>query len=151
MAKSELFHFPLMRFWPAVGAFPVRRGSRDEEAMRTARMVLLRGDALLIYCEGTRVRAGGVLDAPRTGVGRLALESGAPVVPVGISRIWIRGARKKKLLPHVVVEFGANRQFEVLDSPTYNQQRAAAREIYDDVHALLGNVMHGRLRRAPWI
>ena len=84
VAKRELFE----RRWYAwllggLGAFPIDRGSGDEDAMATAREILERGDCVLIFPEGTRVRPG-PLAAPRRGVGRLALETGAVVVPVAV-------------------------------------------------------------------
>lgn len=84
VAKRELFR----RRWQAwllrsLGAFPIDRGASDEEAMATAKEILLRGDCVLIFPEGTRVRPG-PLGAPRRGVGRLALETGAPVMPVAV-------------------------------------------------------------------
>ena len=51
--------------------------------MATARAILERGDCVLIFPEGTRIRPG-TLGAPKRGVGRLALETGAPVVPVAV-------------------------------------------------------------------
>jgi 1-acyl-sn-glycerol-3-phosphate acyltransferase len=84
MAKRELFE----KRWQAVllnglGAFPVDRGAGDEAAMDTARAILARGDCVVVFPEGTRVRSGG-LGEPRRGVGRLALQSGAPVCPVAV-------------------------------------------------------------------
>ena len=64
----------------ALGAFPIKRGESDEDAMETARVILERGGAVGIFPEGTRVRPG-PLGEPKRGVGRLALETGAPVVP----------------------------------------------------------------------
>lgn len=84
VAKKELFE----KRWQGwllngLGAFPIKRGESDEESMATARGVLERGGVLVIFPEGTRIRKG-PLGRPKRGVGRLALETGAPVVPVAI-------------------------------------------------------------------
>ena len=84
VAKVELFE----RRWQGwilsrVGAFPIRRGQSDETAMETAAVVLDRSGTICIFPEGTRIRSGS-LATPRRGVGRLALETGAAVVPVAV-------------------------------------------------------------------
>jgi 1-acyl-sn-glycerol-3-phosphate acyltransferase len=84
VAKKELFDNRLVGwFLNCLGAFPIRRGESDEESVETAKQILARGDALVIFPEGTRIREGSLGKAKR-GVGRLALESGAPVVPVAV-------------------------------------------------------------------
>jgi 1-acyl-sn-glycerol-3-phosphate acyltransferase len=85
VAKQELFKNPLTGwFLNCMGAFPVRRGESDEESVATALALLERGQAVVIFPEGTRIRAGS-LAKPKRGVGRLALESGAPVVPTAVT------------------------------------------------------------------
>jgi glycerol-3-phosphate dehydrogenase (NAD(P)+) len=84
MAKRELFE----KRWQAwllngLGAFPVDRGAGDEAAMDTARAILARGDCVVVFPEGTRIRSGGLGD-PRRGVGRLALQTGVPVAPIAV-------------------------------------------------------------------
>ena len=84
VAKQELFRYrPIGWILNCLGAFPIRRGESDEEAMKTARMLLERGDAVVIFPEGTRHRTGS-LAQPKRGVGRLALETGLPVVPIAV-------------------------------------------------------------------
>ncbi len=84
MAKVELFE----RSWQGwmlsrLGAFPVRRGESDEESMLTARMIAERGGAVCVFPEGTRIRRG-TLANPKRGVGRLALQTGAVVIPTAV-------------------------------------------------------------------
>src|SRR5919197_1502231 len=85
VAKIELFD-KRWKAWLllALGAFPIRRGEADEQAMETARVILEQGGVVGIFPEGTRVRPG-PLGEPKRGVGRLALETGAPIVPIAIS------------------------------------------------------------------
>jgi 1-acyl-sn-glycerol-3-phosphate acyltransferase len=101
VAKQELFAHPLVAwFLSALGAFPVRRGSGDQDMLRSAKAILERGDCVLFFAEGTRVRPGPP-GPPRRGVGRLALETGAPVVPVAV--IGTEAVRKGwRIRPHKV-------------------------------------------------
>src|SRR6202035_3344847 len=84
MAKSQLFKRPMQFIYTHGGVFPVRRGARDEEAFITADAILERGGAVAMYCEGGRSRTGKVSEQAKRGIGRLALETGAPVVPIAI-------------------------------------------------------------------
>jgi 1-acyl-sn-glycerol-3-phosphate acyltransferase len=92
MAKSELFKGPLARLLPRLGAFPVRRGEADAEALATARAILAGGGLVVVFPEGTRVDRPDALGSPHHGAGRLALETGAPIVPtaiLGTSHLWL--------------------------------------------------------------
>ncbi|MFT3865852.1 MAG: 1-acyl-sn-glycerol-3-phosphate acyltransferase [Solirubrobacterales bacterium] len=84
VAKVELFEKPWQAwFLSRLGAFPIRRGASDEEAMETARLVVERGGTLCIFPEGTRHRSGSLAN-PKRGVGRLALQTGAPILPTAV-------------------------------------------------------------------
>jgi 1-acyl-sn-glycerol-3-phosphate acyltransferase len=85
MGKRELFEGPWGRLLVRLGAFPVSRGKSDEKALATAREILAQGGLLAMFPEGTRVRDPDELGSPRRGAGRLALETGAPVVPAAIT------------------------------------------------------------------
>lgn len=92
MAKSELFRGPLGWLFLRLGAFPVRRGGADAEAIATSRLILEQGGLLVLFPEGTRVQDAHALGSPHHGAGRLALQTGAPIVPAAIAgtqRLWL--------------------------------------------------------------
>lgn len=137
MAKSQLFGGgPLQVIYTHGGVFPVRRGQRDEEAFITANTILGNGGCVAMYCEGGRSRTGDLDESPKPGIGRLALESGAAVVPVAIFgsakvRNW-----KKLQFPKVVVQYGDPLRWETIEDPTIDQQQAVADEIFTRIKAL---------------
>lgn len=88
MAKSELFWWPLGPIIKSGGAFKVRRGEGDLEAMRTAIDLVRQGHAVVMFPHGTRARKGLVKrHQPRThsGAARIALEAGVPLVPAALA------------------------------------------------------------------
>jgi len=91
MGKAELFTGWRGRLFVALGAFPVLRGESDDLAIGTARAVLERGDVLALFPEGTRVSDPDLLGNPKRGATRLAIETGAVIIPTAMS-----GTEKRK-------------------------------------------------------
>jgi 1-acyl-sn-glycerol-3-phosphate acyltransferase len=145
MAKSQLFKRPMQFIYTHGGVFPVRRGARDEEAFITADQIINRGGAITMYCEGGRSRTGKVAEQAKRGIGRLALETGAPVVPIAIhgsSRIrnW-----KRLQFPTVTIQYGEAIRWERIENPTREQQQAVADQILIEIRGLYGALEeHGR-------
>ena len=136
MAKSQLFKRPMVWIYSPGGVFPVRRGARDEETFITAETILAQGGAVAMYCEGGRSRTGKISERARPGIGRLALESGAPVVPIAIHgsqrvRNW-----KRLQFPKVTVQYGEPIRWERVEHPTREQQQAVADQILVEIRAL---------------
>ncbi len=137
MAKSQLFgqNRVLDYIFVNGGVFPVMRGHHDEEAFITAHSILDRGGCVLIYAEGGRSRSGQLGD-PKPGVGRLALESGVPVVPVAIHGSKGVRAWKRLVFPKVTVQYGEPISFPVVAEPTREQQLEASQKIFDQVKGM---------------
>jgi glycerol-3-phosphate dehydrogenase (NAD(P)+) len=130
LAKTELFgNRPIAWLLSSLGAFPIDRRAADEDAMATARAILERGEGILIFPEGTRIRPG-ALGTPKRGVGRLALETGAPVVPVAIH--GTEAVRNRwRFRPHKVrVRAGAPLTFPRVEAPSPALARAATDRIW---------------------
>jgi 1-acyl-sn-glycerol-3-phosphate acyltransferase len=147
MAKSQLFKPPLQFVYTHGGVFPVLRGRRDEEAFKTAHAVLARGNVVVMYTEGGRSRDPNRLGEPKPGIGRLALESGAPVVPSAIAgSAQVRNWRRLQF-PKVTVQYGEPIRFERVENPTREQSQAAADIIFAGIeHLYYGLKENGRKR-----
>jgi 1-acyl-sn-glycerol-3-phosphate acyltransferase len=136
MAKSQMFGPPVLTYiYKHGGVFPVRRGHRDEESFKTAFTILEQEEMLLVYAEGGRSRSG-KLGEVKPGIGRIALESGAPVVPVAIHgservRRW-----KRFRFPKVTVQFGEPLSFPVETGPSRERQLEVAEQIFAPVRTM---------------
>jgi 1-acyl-sn-glycerol-3-phosphate acyltransferase len=112
VAKAEYFDsWKTAWFFRAAGQIPMRRegGSASERALAAARDVLNHGGILGIYPEGTR-SPDGRLYRGHTGVARLALQCGAPVIPVGITgttEVQPVGSNFMRPFKRVKIQFGA--------------------------------------------
>jgi 1-acyl-sn-glycerol-3-phosphate acyltransferase len=143
MGKSQLFgSSPQSWVYSHGGVFPVRRGHHDEEAFISAFGILERGGAVVMYCEGGRSRNGKLADVAKPGIGRLALESGAPVVPTAILGSYQVRNWKRLQFPKVTVQFGKPFKFAADLDTTREQQQEAADYIYARIKEL-----HGALER----
>ena len=100
-----------------------------------------------MYPEGGRSRTG-ELGTPRRGIGRIALETGAPVIPTAISgsqkvRNW-----KRLQFPSVTIQYGKPIRFERVESPTAEQAQAAAEEIFERTRDLFEGLQREGRRSA---
>ena len=141
MAKSQMFKPP---FGPLVyspgGVFPVRRGHHDEEAFITSFEIIGRGGAIVMYCEGGRSRTGKLADTAKPGIGRLALQTGVPVVPVAILGSYQVRNWKRLHFPRVTIQYGKPFKFELVEKPSRDQQQEAADFIYGQIRELHGEL-----------
>ena len=140
MAKSQLFSPPMVYIYSPGGVFPVRRGVRDEEVFITAETILEGGGAVCMYCEGGRSRSGQLADSAKPGIGRLALQTGATIVPVAIHgsakvRNW-----KRLHFPKITVQYGEPFAFERIGPSDRGQQQAVADQVFTEIKALYGQL-----------
>lgn len=136
MAKYQALEWPVTgRLIRWVGGFPVHRGGgRSETALDVAKTVVESGDGLVIFMEGHLVLSHEGLGTPRSGLARLALATGVPVVPVaawGAKRPSAYGRRWWRYRPKVTVVWGAPLQFEREENP----DEARVAEVRDAVWA----------------
>jgi len=141
-------------FFESIGAIPVRRGAGQAalDALDQQRKLLEEGLAVALYPEGTR-STDGRLYKGRTGVAFLALQTGAPVVPVGLigtDRVMPKGAKMPSLRERITVKFGE----PIDDSPhgpasSGKARRLATDQIMAAIHALSGQELADAYNEAP--
>ena len=128
LAKHEIFDVPIVGpLARALGGIPVDRGSGSCEPMRQAAAALRAGEVVIVLPQGTIPRGELFFDpalAGRTGTARLAAETGAPVVPLGLwgtEEVWPRSSRAPNVTalrhpPTVTVRVGLPVSLDLRDA-----------------------------------
>lgn len=133
MSKAELWKVPVISWLiTRLGAFPVKRGESDRDAIRQARELLKEGYVIGMFPEGTRQR-GGQLGEPQPGVGMLAMEPDVPVIPVRIhgNEKAIRSSFPRR--PRVTVTVGPPVSLEISGMSKGKAYREASRRIMEAI------------------
>lgn len=159
LAKSHYFEgtglsgWVSRSFFTAIGAVGVERGAGQaaQDALDQSKRILDTGAAFAIYPEGTR-SLDGRLYKGRTGVGWLALTTGATVIPVGLigtDELQPIGTKIPRI-KRITVAFG-----EPIDVSRHGAaesgraRRQATDEIMAAIHALTGQELAGKYNEAP--
>ncbi|MEV8251001.1 lysophospholipid acyltransferase family protein [Microbacterium sp. NPDC076768] len=160
LAKSAYFEGTGFRGWlsktffQSIGAIPVQRGAGQAalDALELQRQLLDEGLAVALYPEGTR-STDGRLYKGRTGVAFLALQTGARVVPVGLSgtdKVLPVGAKVPTLKERITVRFGEPLDLSPHGPATSGRaRRLATDEIMAAIHGLSGQELAGTYNEAP--
>src|SRR4029453_3115335 len=135
MAKAELFNPLLGPPLRAGGAFPVRRGEADVEAVQRAVEICRAGGVVAMFPEGTRERKGlrkKFEHKPRTGSARIALNAGVPLVPAAL-----KGTDRLSRLAKLEVAFGEPVPTDDLDGrPHREAHQIATQRLMERIYAL---------------
>lgn len=147
LAKSELFRNPVLAaVLRGARQIPVERGSGSASPLRSAVQALRRGEAVVVYPEATVTRNADFTPMRgKTGVARLAVESGTPVLPIavwGSAPVWQRGRRRDlrfgRPIWMKVGEFRDLATFGDLDDLT--AMRSATDAVMDDLSGLVADL-----------
>lgn len=121
MAKAELFEIPILKgLIKKLGAFPIRRGHSDRQALRTGLKLLKEGEVLGIFPEGTRNKTG-KLGKGLAGVGFFALRTDAYVVPCAIIGNY-------RLFSKLYIIYG-----EPINMAPFKERKASANEVTEEI------------------
>jgi 1-acyl-sn-glycerol-3-phosphate acyltransferase len=136
MAKAELYWWPLRLVLDHAGAFKVRRGLGDRQAVEKAIRLAREGQVVVMFPEGTR-RSKGLVKKhqprPRSGAARIALEADVPLVPAAV-----RGTDRLLALGPLRVAFGP--PVEMDDLRASDDIRRASKEATDRLMAQIAEL-----------
>jgi 1-acyl-sn-glycerol-3-phosphate acyltransferase len=136
MAKAELYWWPARYVLDGAGAFPVRRGQGDAEAIQTAVRLARAGHVVAMFPEGTR-RSKGLVKKfearPRSGAARIALEAGVPLVPAAV-----KGTARLARLGPLRVAYGS--PVEIDDLRGADDLRSASQEATERLMARISEL-----------
>jgi 1-acyl-sn-glycerol-3-phosphate acyltransferase len=135
--KTQLLRVPFVgwSFYYA-NVVPVRRGKEDDITFKVAKSILDQGRVVGIFPEGGLSKSGEPA-AAKWGVGRLALASGVPVVPVALRNT--KRLRSWKALfspPRITIDFGQPLHFPIASDPNHDQSQKAADEVFAEVKTM---------------
>jgi len=137
MAKTELFKIPFLSFIiSACGAYPIKRGASDREALKTASNRLIEGWATGVFLDGTR-QDNGRVNHPKAGAALLSARTGCPILPVAIvnsHRAFPKGSFLPRLVP-IHLEIG-----ELIQPPETKKREAlvsTTKEIQYAINSML--------------
>ena len=155
MGKDSLWKVPLLGpFIATLGAFPVRRGKADREALRTCMTIIENGEPLVMFPEGTR-RSGDLVDDVFDGPAYVAARTGVPMVPVGIGGSdkampvgskWIRPAKIVLVVGDPIFPpkgDGSGRVPRRVVREMTEQLRTDVQSLYDDARRRAGQATGG--------
>ncbi len=140
ISKAEHFDVPMQGWlFEQWGVIPIQRGEGDEGALNEAERVLGDGELFGVYPEGTR-SLDGRLHKGHTGVARLALKVGVPIVPVGMIGTYeaLPKGQRAPRFPKVEIVFGEPMSFEKLHGQ--HEDYETTREVTDEVMAAIGEL-----------
>lgn len=153
LAKRELFHAPVLKWaMPGTGQIPVDRGTRDLAPLRAAEDALRGGEVVLVYPEGTvTTRPDGLPMEGKTGVARLALAAGLPVIPMaswGSAAVWQKSG-PGSLRPRRPVWVTVGEPIPLRGGPELIDDHGAVRALTADVMAALTALVVDQRARYP--
>lgn len=135
MAKVELYRPPLGWILESAGAFPVKRGRHDEEAIQRAVELARAGEVVVIFPEGTRRKKGVAKrhkPRPHTGAARVALTARVPLVPAAIG-----GTDRLLRLGPLRVAYGPPVELDDLrDMEIRQAAKIATERLMESIHSL---------------